>query len=479
MYLDDGGIYNEFFQWNTELVPNWTGHFVLSFFGYFFPSFIAEKILMILCAFLICYGFRYLIRQVTIESLFISYLIFPFVYMFFFFMGFYNFLISFGLLLFAVGLFINQVRMGFTTRNLIAMASLLLLMFLSHALPLAIFMIFITVYFGIEILSALMTKEYQMIKALFNKALIFLAVGSVPFLLVTRYFLTGQNGTDSYMKFSELLTYFLDMKLLVGIHEQEVYYVRIFLYLVIFLFLIGVLFSIVKQRFTHLNKRKNLLLLLLAISMIGLYFSLPFTNTIASYINTRFLLFFFMFFMVWMSTMKFSGFIKIITVGIILLISYNLNRFYFHSNKRFSVVAKAIREAGLELPGNSVILPLNYSSNWLFAHYSNYLAADNDLVILENYEADTDYFPIRWNEAAFPYLLLNGKKNNEVDCFEWKAKKENPTREIDYLFIMGRSAMDSSNSCTVNLDSLLNNNFELLENKHDFELYKAPKLVKP
>ena len=73
-----------FFVLNHEPVPNWTGHFILSFFNYFFPAFIAEKILVLLYLIGLPYSFRRLIKTISPDNYLLSYFIFPFSYSLFF-----------------------------------------------------------------------------------------------------------------------------------------------------------------------------------------------------------------------------------------------------------------------------------------------------------------------------------------------------------------------------------------------------------
>ncbi len=69
---------------------------------------------------------------------------------------------------------------------------------------------------------------------------------------------------------------------------------------------------------------------------------------------------------------------------------------------------------------NSVVLPLDFSPsgtdehgkviadwNFLFAHAAQYMGTTKPMVILDNYEANMGYFPVRWNEAVNPYDHLS------------------------------------------------------------------------
>jgi hypothetical protein len=68
----------------------------------------------------------------------------------------------------------------------------------------------------------------------------------------------------------------------------------------------------------------------------------------------------------------------------------------------------------------SVVLPLNFSPcgidehgntiadhNFLFQHVGQYLGTSKPLIILDNYEANMGYFPLRWKENKNPYYHLS------------------------------------------------------------------------
>ena len=52
----------DFFQINSFPVPNWTSHFILSFFGLFLPAWLSEKFLLILYVSGMAISFRLLIK---------------------------------------------------------------------------------------------------------------------------------------------------------------------------------------------------------------------------------------------------------------------------------------------------------------------------------------------------------------------------------------------------------------------------------
>jgi hypothetical protein len=61
--------------------------------------------------------------------------------------------------------------------------------------------------------------------------------------------------------------------------------------------------------------------------------------------------------------------------------------------------------------------------NAIFHHAAQYMAATKPLVILDNYEANMGYFPIRWREEVNPYNHLS--KRNGIEGIPPYAEIEN------------------------------------------------------
>ncbi len=76
---------------------------------------------------------------------------------------------------------------------------------------------------------------------------------------------------------------------------------------------------------------------------------------------------------------------------------------------------------------NSIVLPLDFAPcgkdqegrmiadrNFLFYHASQYMGLDKPLIILDNYEANMGYFPLRWKDNVNPYFHLSKDEGIEA-----------------------------------------------------------------
>ena len=84
----------DYFSFHREPVPNWTGHLLLMFLGFFFSALWTQKIFLIVLISALPLAFRALMKTAQPAHHWFSWLVFPFVYSFVFYLGFYNFLLG-------------------------------------------------------------------------------------------------------------------------------------------------------------------------------------------------------------------------------------------------------------------------------------------------------------------------------------------------------------------------------------------------
>ncbi|MDC1352957.1 hypothetical protein N8155_01290, partial [Flavobacteriales bacterium] len=140
---------SQYFEFNSALITNFSGHFLLSFFNWFLPAFFAEKVFLVLYALGIPYSLRYLIKQINPTGIGLSYFSFPIIYSTVFLLGFYNFSIALVFFFFALGYWYkHQDNMTKFSRKLI-LAGLILLTLFSHLFVFAVLLLclFLPVFF--------------------------------------------------------------------------------------------------------------------------------------------------------------------------------------------------------------------------------------------------------------------------------------------------------------------------------------------
>jgi hypothetical protein len=94
------------------------------------------------------------------------------------------------------------------------------------------------------------------------------------------------------------------------------------------------------------------------------------------------------------------------------------------------------------------------------------------MFILENYQCETGYFPLKWNEKTFPHILFGNKNPSDFECLNWKSNLQSTkTSKIDFVFILGNQKLNND-TCTHTINQLLISQYsKIYQTKHCI-LYK-------
>jgi hypothetical protein len=440
----------DYFVFNETIVPNWLGHFILAILNFFLPGFLTEKIFLLLYLFLLPYSFRNLTAQFS--NVFLSYLIFPFCYTSLFYLGFYNLSISF-ILLFASILYWKKNEIQWSTKNLIVLFLLISLTYFAHIFIYSILLFTLFLMLSQAALRSFLSKKYtlQAIFSIYWKKYFALFLIALPTLIL--FFLFVKNvhfeGEEKRIANSELIRWIKDVRPLIALMGEEVRFTEIYYHLLIALSSIILFLDIQqiiakkekKSYFFHfldkISKAKNIFLII-GILVLVLYFTVP-DSASAGMMSERLCLLFFIYMVIWLSIQTFPKWLSKFSILIILIVNFGLLARYIKATKAYNSEATSIYEAANYIEPYSVVLPLNNSENWLDGHFSNYIGSDKPLIILENYEANTAWFPIKWNEKKLPSFNLNGS-NFGLPTFVWqKTENKNTTQTIDYVLIRGNA----------------------------------------
>ena len=95
-------------------------------------------------------------------------------------------------------------------------------------------------------------------------------------------------------------------------------------------------------------------------------------------------------------------------------------------NLEGSAMIEDHQTVGSYIKPGSVVLPLHFATfgkrddgemitdkNNTFAHEGQYLAMTKPIIVLDNYEANTNYFPLKWHDRVNPHKHLSRKKGIE------------------------------------------------------------------
>jgi hypothetical protein len=192
-----------------------------------------------------------------------------------------------------------------------------------------------------------------------------------------------------------------------------------------------------------------------------LLFILPdYKGAAIGFISSRLMIFFFIFLIIWLASQNIVNSFKMV---IFLVVNYINFAFVLHNYR--SVIsgcklAEEIHGVSRFIKPNTTVLPVLYSSNFIYQHISNYLGSDKPLVILENYEASLNHFPLKW-KCNSNHTLYSKKSAINNNC-ELLANLNDREQKIDYLFLIDGENRISDKDCSNKIDELLNLNFDLL-----------------
>jgi len=402
LLISNSNIYSDFFTLNPEFPPNVFSHVLLILFKYLLPWFIAEKTLILLHLAFTPLFFRLIVKHFNPSQLWLCYLIFPLTHFSLLYMGFYNFTLGILFSIICLKLYFNQVQKpGF--KSTLLFFSCLILLYFSHIFVFLILLIFLFLHTLFRIISTIKTKGSF---ADFIKTASFsLLLPLIPSLVLCAFYLLKRQGNYNF-KFmpTDTITW-----LYTNGGPFQAYGIQENLYCKIIVVILGILsLAQMIQRIRIYNASKKLseafrksdILLAMSFLLIVLSYTMPDEDGYGGYITIRFVLFAFLFLILWLASSHTQS-----KIALPLVISLLVCHFILLSKK--SKVICELDKAVIEIEktqslikdNSSILTFVGYEDIWQVKHFGNYLGADKNLLIFDNYEADAGYFPIVWREG--------------------------------------------------------------------------------
>ncbi len=445
---------SSFFILNSEIIPNWISHIVLSFFSLFLPGFIAEKVLLTLYLLALPVSFRSLVKVISPGNYYLSYIIFPLSYSTLLLLGFYNFSIALIFMFFTLSVYIRNEEDKKSGKRFAGMFFLFLLTYFSHIF---VFIILISAISSVLLLNFVVkvirsnSSFPKVITEYFRKILFVILAAIIPLILFAAYYFPRQSGNlfPVYQSYSKLLLMLKDFHAVImyNINLEEKYSKKL-AYITLALLLIAIyqrIKLIISKPNTENNKIAAIIRnsiqptdswLLMALMVLFLVFKMPDSNTMGGFVSIRLSLLFFMMLFLWLSTQKISIPVSAFFAGLILILHFLLMNFNIASLRELNKIAIDCNNASGYIRPFSTVLPINCSENWLHVHYSNYIGIDKPIVVLENYECEVGYFPVKWNEKELPDLVLGDLHSYQLNGIRWRSNIRNKLTPIDYIFVL-------------------------------------------
>lgn len=450
-FFSGGNISGQLFEFNAEPEPNWLGHFLLAGLNSFLPSWLAEKTVVVLSVILIPLGFRYLLKQYNKGGTWGVFLIFPLSYTILFYLGFYNFCMSIGLLLFALGLFEKQ-KGNFSAGFSIVLMLFMLLLYFAHLFSFLVFTGFVIADFLLRVIQEKTFRERSL------RYLIKRFWPLLPALLLSLNFILkkGAAGEVAFVPAETLWTWIKESAVLVAmIYDYEFPYS-------VTLSVLWALLIVVAVAYRFYRKEKPLrsdLWLLIAVLFTALYFIAPDQMASGGYISLRIAMYFTLFALIWLALQKMHTGVFIFSMLVSGYCTLRLLEVHTTESRKLGDDADELYTAAPFIKEGKTVLPLNYTGNWLHSNLATYLGSEKKILVLDNYEASTPHFPMKWKNGKEPYGVAGDYANSDRPCLTIDRYEEISGVHVDYITRWYWNEI-LNDSCTKTTDSLLASQFE-------------------
>lgn len=406
--LDGNSTIENWYQLNSEIVPNYTSYLLISVLNSFFSTAIANKILVFLLASLPgVLGFILFRKYVFKDSVWALFL-FPMGFTSALQMGFFNF--SLGVITLLVYLFFLFRENLLKPVNLFWNALFCFLLLYTHAYVFAVAMLLLA---GTVIVRIL--KSSNTLKSLFQNGYLYgFGLSAVPAAVTfVRFALNHPSFNEVYLPWSQLVEQLVNFSAIVSHHSYfETPYTRSITLLVIGLIALRML-KVYGLRMAQLEKQ-DVAFLLIALLLLVLYFFTPDSVGYAGFLSRRHQWYFVFLLILFLATGQLSKPLKALLGIALVYIHIQLLLVINEYQQPFQALNTDFLKLETVIPDHAVIYPLDFSSAYEAGHASNILGSNRNIVLLDNYEASMDYFPVIWNRSSLPAVSLQNWCNEEA-----------------------------------------------------------------
>ena len=427
-------ILREVHERNPTLFPNWTSHAFMAALMYIFPPLVCEKIFFSLCIGLLPLSLLYLLNGIQKSKTLFCLVGFIFAYNYLLHMGFYNFALSVSLFFFAIGCW-WRCENKLSPRAFVTVYVWLTVVYLTHFQSYALLTVSLTVLGVFRYVYEVLESPRVRLVAQLKSILLFLGSMLPAYVTLLSYYLVKREGGGFHRSFEGLIKYFLSIGSIVSFRDDHVLIGNLLLAVLGIAFLLTVIDRIGKiyahraastsengsSRGAAAILARTDVFLLIALILTFLYFKSPWSlRSGGMWISDRIhiyillaLLPFFSFSLHRFVDYAFSGILIVLALW---HLGYHVQTYYLLDRDAQEALSSA------EMIEPHTVLASRPSSwggtpdsaKWdfkyilPFEHIEGYLALENDVAYLQNYEPNTDHFPLRYKNKKVPadYVLV-------------------------------------------------------------------------
>lgn len=440
-------FYDTYLSINRNIDPNWMSHLVLGVLQEFVSPRLADKGFQVLYIVVFATGFRYLVRSIDENNGFLSVLFFPFVFTLPFQQGFYNYGIALGLMSWTLGYFIRFRHEIDDPRHQIITALLLLITTFSHGMPGVYTMILMSVITLLEAKVFRLPIKLEKITRTGARLLMMLFPATV---LIVLFLAKRGTGTEPHhWSMAKKFMLFLQGWTFQSTRSIEVYPATA---IGILLFGFFIYLAITPLRVNqHHTRRLSMVFLGAALFTLYSYITCPHSIGGAGSIDIRLCFLPWLFLLFFFACKQWSNTAQNVFISLSILLAsvfFYLRIGYVMKADR---IAQAIVKAGHYIPNQQVVLNL-HMDDWQrlhardslfhkdnsFIHCSDFIGAERNkaMILLNNYEAEINYFPVNWAPGMNPRASISGMiPGNYPPTGNMLLYEQQSGKKIDYVLL--------------------------------------------
>jgi hypothetical protein len=406
----DTGLFSNFYAFNPRPEPNWLSHILLGLFQLVFSAPVAEKLVLSIYLFLMAYGFRFLLRQLSPGSEWLSVPALLLLFTHPLQMGFFNSGISVALLWWQLGLWL---KWNSTIQTKWFLAGLLLssVLFFTHMTGFMFWlMASMWLIIGVFFSSKPIATQFRLIAGT-------VLMHALPAVWLSTFL--SDRGSDIGLDTSEWLLRLerlFSMHTLITLHHTEIYPAQAAAICLILIAVSALVIGMIKKPDITQEQRAFLPILM---TVFAIYFFLPDWMASGGLFNIR--------------TQYITMYFILLTASIVPWNELQIRAFSitgfaifiwfmgvrFPVMQRVSGATKEYLSVAKKIPPGSTVLPLSFHHNgvrpdgrmvadriWLFMHAGDYIGTQKPVIILSNYEAGAGFFPLVW-KTVNPFWALS------------------------------------------------------------------------
>lgn len=484
-------MYSNFASLNPVINPNWLTNLVqIPLLAIFSPA-LAEKIFYTLYLLGFAFGFRFLVKQINPKALYLCSIGLIFAWHHIVFKGFSNNTLSIAVWFWAAGAWLKYKDASLGKAILIQMP-LAIISYLSHPMGIAYTAMMIVCLLIGETLFQISGSGYKKAITYFLRHMLRLLVAYIPALILLIIFISHRSWSGEASGYNnDVWSHFIRIPALVDFNSVEEEFV-IALSLFCFALLAISIFNRVKQKGFQKNDG---LFLFVIVSFLTIIF--PPASIMGGFdVPRRLIMLPFLAILFCAATITPRKSLQIVTLVLGAIISIGLMAIRLPIQWQTSAFAGELVSCKDMIKPLSTVMTLNYDldphnmkgekiidAEWINVHTDGYLGAGKPLILADNYELNTDYFPLSGKgEKNFYFHSQKAGVTFEGQTprADFNAYKKITGIQIDYVILYGMNEEQRKHEYTKEVMQQLDNDYEkiytsphgiavLYRNKSDFK----------